>query len=178
MRNDAKQNNSPLSIILRMLAETTSANVRPTRRRQGGFLLASVGFATMASFRAALEPYGVQPRQFATMRALGEREGQSQRALSEALHIPPSRLVALLDDLEEQGLVERRPDPADRRVRCLYLTETGDDLLEKLYDAAGRHERRAFAGLTAAERRQLDSLLSRVADNLALEPDEHPGMRA
>lgn len=167
-----------LSIIFHMPAKPASAYAQPARRRQGGFLVSSVGFATMASFRVALEPFGIRPRQFATMRALGEQAGQSQRALSEALHIPPSRLVALLDDLEEQGLVERRADPADRRARCLYLTKAGDQLLEQLYLAAAQHERRAFAGLTAAERRQLDSLLSRVADNLDLQPDEHPGMRA
>jgi DNA-binding MarR family transcriptional regulator len=131
----------------------------------------------MSAFRSALAPLDVTPRQFATMRGLAQRDGQSQRELSEGLHIPPSRLVALLDDLEEQGLVERQPHSTDRRTRCIHLTEQGHSLLAELLDVAAAHERRILAGLTTAERRTLDSLLGRIADNLALAADEHPGMR-
>ena len=53
------------------------------------------------------------------MRFVAASEGQSQQALAERLGIPPSRMVALVDQLEEMGLLERRPDPEDRRVRGL-----------------------------------------------------------
>ena len=43
--------------------------------------------------------------------------------------MPPSRMVALVDELEQRGLVERRPHPSDRRVRALYLTAEGREML-------------------------------------------------
>ncbi|MBA3277387.1 MAG: MarR family transcriptional regulator, partial [Geodermatophilaceae bacterium] len=74
----------------------------------------------MTAFRAALAPYGIHPRKFAVLRALSSAAGQSQQQLSQALHIPASRLVALVDDLEERGLLERRRRPSDRRTRFLH----------------------------------------------------------
>ena len=159
-----------------MAPHSGSAGHRPRPRRRGTFLISAVGYETMARFRETLAPFGIHPRQFATMRALREDGGQSQRALSEGLHIPPSRLVALLDDLEAQGLVERRHHPTDRRARRVFLTRRGESLLDELFVATQAHADRALAGLTAAQRRQLDSLLTQVSENLALDPEVHPGM--
>lgn len=131
----------------------------------------------MSAFRAALAPYGVHPRQFAVLRALSTADGSSQQQLSQALYIPASKLVALIDDLEERGLLERRPHPSDRRTRSLHLTNSGHDILAELLDATAEHEKRLFAGLSTLERAQFDQLLLRVASSLGLEPGEHPGMR-
>lgn len=140
-------------------------------------MLSSIGFATMTAFRDALAPYDVHPRQFAVLRALSESDGASQRTIADALHMPPSRLVALVDDLEARGLAERHPDPSDRRAHCLYLTESGRELLGQLFVAVGEYEKRLFAGLSKKDRATLDRLLLKVGSSLGLGPGEHPGMR-
>lgn len=130
----------------------------------------------MTAFRTALAPYDIHPRKFAVLRALSSAGGQSQQQLSQALHIPASRLVALVDDLEARGLLERRLLPSDRRTRFLHLTADGRDLLAQLLVAVADHDRRMFASLSPAEQQELNRLLLRVAAALELEPGEHPGM--
>lgn len=141
-----------------------------------GFLLASVGFATMSAFRASLEPFDVHPRHFALLRALAAVEGRSQQDVAAMLHIPPSRMVSLVDDLERRGLVERRRNPRDRRTRSLALTAAGRRLLVSLFESAARHEERLFGGLSTTERSRLRALLAKVAAQMGLAPGEHPGM--
>jgi len=84
--------------------------------------------------------------------------------------IEPITLVRLLDKLEAAGLVERRPDPADRRVRRLFLTEATGPLLEQLQGLASETREAALAGLTDAERQQLTDLLMKVRGNLSSKP--------
>jgi len=141
-----------------------------------GFLVASVGAGTMASFRDALAPHGVHPRQFALLRALAACDGQSQQELSRALHVPPGRLVPLVDDLQDRGLLERRQSASDRRIRTLHLTGPGQVLLVALLRSVAGHEERLLAGLSPADQEQLKVLLGRVAGALGLQRDEHPGM--
>src|SRR4051794_20023241 len=80
-----------------------------------GFLLAAVGFGTGYRFREVIAPTGMQPREFAVLRQVAIDEGISQRACGHALKVAPSQMVALVDSLEDKGLIQRRPDPADRR---------------------------------------------------------------
>src|SRR4051795_10061578 len=93
--------------------------------RSVGFLLSQLGFTSSRCFADELKPLGIHPGEFALMRFVAASEGQSQQALAERLGIPPSRMVAKVDALEEAGLIERRPDPDDRRVRALHLTLKG-----------------------------------------------------
>src|SRR3954454_9520225 len=86
-----------------------------------GFLLAAVGFGTGYRFREVIAPTGMQPREFAVLRQVAIDEGISQQACGHALKVAPSQMVALVDALEDKGLIQRRPDPADRRVRGLQL---------------------------------------------------------
>ena len=78
--------------------------------RSVGFLISQLGFFSSKAFMEALEPVGIDPREFLLMRFVAASEGQSQQALAERLAVPASRMVALVDRLEEAGLVERRPD--------------------------------------------------------------------
>src|SRR3954467_15309634 len=87
--------------------------------RSVGFLISQLGFFSSRRFTQALEPLGIGPRDFLLLRFVDASDGQSQHAPAERLAIPPSRMVALVDRLEEMGLIERRPDPDDRRVRGL-----------------------------------------------------------
>jgi len=89
----------------------------------------------------------------------------------------PTRLVPLIDGVEERGLVERRRDPQDRRNHALYLTAEGARLMEQLGRVAVAHEDAVCAGLDPEERQRLAALLERVAANQGLEPGIHPGYR-
>src|SRR3954452_20231444 len=91
--------------------------------RSVGFLISQMGFVSSKRFLEALKPVAIHPREFLLLRFVAASKGQSQQALAERLGLPPSRMVAVVDRLEEHGLVERRPDPDDRRIRALHLTE-------------------------------------------------------
>jgi DNA-binding MarR family transcriptional regulator len=115
----------------------------------------------------------MEPREFALLRAIEPAEGISQQALAERLHTQPSRVVTMVDALERRGLVERRPNPDDRRARELYLTEEGRKVLASAFKQASQLEQRLCAALSAAERKQLLELLHRVEARLELVPGVH-----
>ncbi len=141
-----------------------------------GFLLSQLGFAGSRRFAERLEPLELNPRTFALLRHIDTAEGRSQHELAEALRVPPSRMVALIDELEGRGLVERHPHPSDRRARSLYLTAAGRRLFKRAAQVATEHEAELCAELTAAERKQLLALLGRIAEGQGLTPGVHPGM--
>jgi DNA-binding MarR family transcriptional regulator len=139
-----------------------------------GFTLSQLGFATSRGFGQLVGSLGLEPRHFALLRAVSEAEGQPQNAVAERLRIPASTMVSLIDHLEEQGLLERRPRPGDRRTRLLHLTERGAKVLGEAVRLGAQWEERICAGLSPAERRQLLALLQRVAANIGLAEAELP----
>jgi DNA-binding MarR family transcriptional regulator len=144
--------------------------------RSVGFLISQLGFFSSRRFTQALEPLGIGPRDFLLMRFVDAADGQSQQALAERLGIPPSRMVALVDHLEEMGLLERRPDPEDRRVRRLFLTRAGRSVLEKAGKIAIDYETQLCAGINRKEREQLIDLLQRLQVTQTDLGGVHPGM--
>jgi DNA-binding MarR family transcriptional regulator len=141
------------------------------------FLLSKVGFDVSRGFGKRLAPLGLEPRHVGLLRNIMTAEGQSQRALGEALHIPASRMVALVDELEERDLVERRPDPEDRRVCAIHLTPHGRQLMGKVAKIGMEHEAAVTAGLSAKEREQLIELLRKLASEQDMPISVHPGLR-
>src|SRR5919198_3248245 len=115
------------------------------------YLLSKVGFEASQRFRSMLEPLGLEPRQFALLRHVAASEGQTQQALGDALGIPKSRMVALVDDLEERGLIERRMRPDDRRARALHVTPEGSRCLKDAMRVAMAHEGFVRERLSPAE---------------------------
>jgi len=85
-------------------------------------------------------------------------------------------MVALVDELEQRGLVERRPDPADRRVRALYLTGKGRQTLARGRKIAREHEEELTRGLPTADRKRLVDLLQKMVDQQAIGKGVHPGL--
>jgi DNA-binding MarR family transcriptional regulator len=144
--------------------------------RSVAFLLSQLGFVSSKRFFDALAPLGIQPREFLLLRMLSAAEGQSQQALAERLHVPPSRMVALVDGLEQKGLVERRPDPGDRRVRALHLTAKGGRLLAKAVAAATKYDSDLCSNLTAKENEQLVDLLQKLQAGKVDLRGVHPGL--
>jgi DNA-binding MarR family transcriptional regulator len=134
---------------------------RTGAERSMSFLLARVGFESARRLRERLAPFGIDPRAFALMHEVALKGGRSQQALADAIGIPKSAMVALVDDLESRGLIERRR--SDRRTHALHLTRAGADLLQRTGSAALEHDDELAAPLTAREREQLVALLGKLA---------------
>jgi DNA-binding MarR family transcriptional regulator len=157
---------------------TTPATGRDTPRDGGvAFLLAQLGAHAAALFAERIRPLQLTPPQAGVLRRLAEFPGQSQRELADALGMHPPRLVALIDELEDRGLVDRDRDPADRRNYAISLTDEGRRLLTNLGRVAGQHEHAITAGLDDDERAHLLALLRRIAEEQNLRPGVHPGYR-
>jgi DNA-binding MarR family transcriptional regulator len=158
-------------------APVPPAGGRDDRMRVPGaaFLLSQLGFHSATLWKERLAPLGVDPRQAMLLRHVAASAGQSQQALGRAMRIPASRMVALVDELERRGLLERRASPGDRRAHALFLTAAGEALLGEIMKVSAEHEAQFSAGLTQAERRRLIALLSKVAAEQGLATGVHPG---
>jgi DNA-binding MarR family transcriptional regulator len=139
-----------------------------------GFTLSQLGFATSSRFGRIVGTLGLEPRHFALLRAVRAADGQSQQAVAERLQIPPSTMVSLVDHLEKQGLLERRPHSTDRRTRQLHLTSRGAQVLGEAIKLGNELEQQICAGLSSTERDKLLALLRRVAANIGLSQDTLP----
>jgi DNA-binding MarR family transcriptional regulator len=149
-----------------------------TRRRpSAAWLLAQVGAHAAMQFAERLAALDLTPPHAGILRAVSMSGGISQQALASLLDILPSRLVALVDELEDRGLLVRRKKPDDRRAHALHLTDKGGTALETIGRVARENEEAVCASLTAAEREQLAALLLRVAGQQGLKPGVHPGFR-
>jgi DNA-binding MarR family transcriptional regulator len=150
------------------------AKGRPPFGQAVGFLLSQLGFETSRRFGGLMSEVGLEPRHFAVLRAIEAMEGSAQNTVGDRLRIPASSMVAIVDHLEQLKLVERRLHPSDRRSRTLHLTEHGKEVLDRAVEVAVGFDATLNAGLTAAQQRELISMLSRVADNLGLTAGLHP----
>jgi DNA-binding MarR family transcriptional regulator len=161
-----------------MPGDPPSVQASPARglSRRVGFLLAQLGTHAHRRFAERLARLDLHPRHFGMLSHLAASEGQSQQALSMALGIHRSAVVAFVDDLEQRGLAERRRDPVDRRAYTLYLTPAGRDLLADLERVAEEHEAELLTALDASERSQLISLLQHVAQSQGLAAGVHPNL--
>jgi DNA-binding MarR family transcriptional regulator len=141
-----------------------------------GFLLSQVGIYASQRFGEAIGEIGIHPPLFRVLNVVDVAEGQSQQAIGAAIQAPPSRMVAIVDELEERGLIERRPHPGDRRVRALYLTAKGRKVLDKGREIAANHEQRLTQGMSKRDSEQLIGLLRKLADSQGLQSGVHPGL--
>jgi DNA-binding MarR family transcriptional regulator len=127
------------------------------------FLLVQLGLHGARQFGERLKPLGLEQRQAGMLVRLAANEGRSQQAIGQMIGVNATRMVFLVDELEQLGLVERRRNPADRRSHALYLTDQGRATLQQVRVVTAEHEEQMSAGLTGAERGQLISLLRRLA---------------
>ena len=132
------------------------------------FLATDVGRLFRKRFEAAsATPAGVTGPQWRLLRAIERHPGATQIALANMLEVEPITAGRMIDRLARGGMVERRPDPADRRAWRLHLTAGARPHLD---DARVRSEvliARALDGLSEGECDQLAALLGRVRQNLA-----------
>ncbi|QIS18597.1 MarR family winged helix-turn-helix transcriptional regulator [Nocardia terpenica] len=103
-----------------------------TERPDLAAMIAPLGRALMMMERPVLEAHGITMWAYSVLVALRRAPARGQGVLAEEIGADKTRIIPVLDDLQERGLIERRPDPADRRARLLALTAAG----ERLCDAA------------------------------------------
>src|SRR5262245_16956748 len=102
-------------------------------------------------------------------------EGRSQREVADAIGLPASRIVGLVDALEAKGWIERRAGDRDRRSYALYLTSKGWAELDRIMAVSAAHEVELTRGLASDERDELVRLLAKVAADQGLIEGVHPG---
>ena len=138
----------------------------PVDNRELAFAINDVArlLRTYADQQAA--QYGMTRAKWAVLARLDRFEGLKQGELAEMLDLQPISLTRLLDGLADNGLIERRPDPDDRRAKRLYLTPAARPLLAQLAVLGETLMANALAGLSHAETEALLARLTTVKDNL------------
>jgi DNA-binding MarR family transcriptional regulator len=136
--------------------------------RSFGFLVHDVArlFGRRFNQRALLF-LGLTRAQCKVLGYLARNEGINQAGLADLLEIKPMTLVRQIDRMEEDGWIERRPQPGDRRARRLVLTDKARPILACILDLSNEVRTEAFAGLSHEEGRHLIDLLRRVHANLS-----------
>jgi len=127
------------------------------------FLLARANAIALAAGNAALAAHGLKVRAYSVLVLTSGDARPSQRELAEFLRLDPSQVVSLVDELQSRGLVERQPDPADRRANVVVATEAGRALVVTARESAHAAEERVHAELSASERTTLATLLRTLA---------------
>src|ERR1700704_832029 len=95
-------------------------------------LMIKLGRITLHRFTEALEPFGIRPRHVAALIELRDRGELTQQSLCGQLHLDPTNLVAILNELERRGYATRRRDPEDRRRHLVVVSKKGLAVIEKV----------------------------------------------
>ena len=139
-----------------------------------GFLIHDVARLLRKNFNRRVQSFGLTQEQCRVILHLSRQEGIQQVDLAERLEIKPITLARLLDKLEENGLIERRRNPHDRRAFCLYLTQGAHAVLEQILAIGAATRLDANKDIPASELDSLFSVLSRLKSNLHdAEEDRH-----
>ena len=113
-------------------------------------------------FREALGDDGLSQRAFSALSLVVQIPNITQSEVARRLGIERSGLVAIVDDLERRGFLQRGRVPGDRRVQALLATDTGRRAFAEAVAAVRAHEEKVLAGLSKAERAQLLTLLRKI----------------
>ncbi len=151
---------------------------RPIGRPSPSFLIAQVGAHAASQFAERLRKLKLAPWHAGILRILNSTPAITQQTLATTLGMVPSRLVVLVDEMEQRGLIERRENPDDRRRYALHITEEGRSTLETIGRISCEHSQALLAAISDDEQRQLATLLQRIADQQGLTRGVHPGYRS
>jgi MarR family transcriptional regulator, organic hydroperoxide resistance regulator len=127
-------------------------------RRDLAAMVVPLARALVAAEEPVLRAHQVSMWGYVVLTALAEQPVptqplRTQAALAQSIGADKSRIIGVLDELQERGLIERHPDPSDRRVHLLALTEAGRELRAAVRDAIQRQEEeRVLAALPEADR--------------------------
>jgi DNA-binding MarR family transcriptional regulator len=131
-------------------------------------MLAVLARQTVAAEQPVLEAHGLSMWGYIVLSALDHSPIRTQAALAEAIGADKTRIIPTLDELQQDGYIERMPDPDDRRARLLAITESGRSIKDAVQEDIQRAEERWLGQLSANERdvflRALNQLSVRSAD--------------
>ena len=130
-------------------------------------MIADISRLARRAFDARAREIGVTRPQWQVLVVLNRHEGVNQGGLAELLDVEPITVCRMVDRLQEADLVERRPDPTDRRSWKLFLTVKAGELLAQLHPLVEQLEVEAFEGISSAEREAVIATLARLRRNLA-----------
>ena len=148
---------------LRPVSKDTRQSTPPgIAKRWPTLLMIKLGRITMHRFTEALEPFGIRPRHVAALIELRDRGELTQQSLCGQLHLDPTNLVAILNELEQRGYATRRRDPEDRRRHLVEVSKKGIAVIEKVSEVMDGVEADLLDGLQPAEREQLEGLLTSI----------------
>lgn len=131
-----------------------------------GFLLSDNLRLTRRIASRYFEQYQLTLSQAKALLGVRRWQGIRQVDLADFMDIQPISLARLLDQLAENGWIERRPDPKDRRAFQLYLTPTAAPIVKMITSASAEFQQKALAGLTAEQQQALFAGLNQVRENL------------
>ncbi len=131
-----------------------------------GYQLRLAQLAVFDDFAAELKDFDVSPGRFGVLVLISANPGMTQSLLASATHLDRSTMVAVIDQLETRGLVERRASPTDRRSNALVLTAEGEKLLKQMKRRIKQHEARIAEAMTPAEWETLVELLGRIRSRI------------
>ena len=133
--------------------------------RSTGFLLRDNSRFIKVAFSERVS--GLTQAQWGALAQLSRHQGLNQVGLADLLEVQPITVARLIDKLVGLGVVERRPDPNDRRAQQLFLTDKAQPLLNQMWDAADEILDEAYAGFSDDERTAFIDMLVRMRSNLA-----------
>jgi DNA-binding MarR family transcriptional regulator len=148
--------------VRRVSTEATATRPPGIAQQWPTLLMIKLGRITMHRFSEALEPFGIRPRHVAALIELRDRGELTQQSLCGRLHLDPTNLVAILNELEERGFATRRRDPDDRRRHLVEISKKGLAVIEKVSEVMDAVEEDLLDGLEPAERERLEALLTSI----------------
>ena len=116
----------------------------------------------IAAEEPVLEAHGLTMWGYVVLSALDRSSMRTQAALAAAIGADKTRIIRTLDDLQDDGYIERRPDPDDRRVRLLAITDAGRRVKDAVQGEIQRGEERWLGELSADERQTFLRVLERL----------------
>ena len=140
---------------------------KPELNRRFGFLLHDVSRLLRRRFDRRAEKLGLTRAQWSAVAHLYRQEGVNQATLADRLDVTQITLGRLVDRLEASGWVARRPHPADRRAKCLFLTAKAHAQLDHMRALADEVQGEALRGFPPEQHALLIDLLLRVKGNLS-----------
>jgi DNA-binding MarR family transcriptional regulator len=174
--------------IVKKLAEPPARNksrTAPQRKKSAlpssldeslGYLLRRAQLSAFQEFSKFMDRFGLRPPQYAVLVLIGANQGLTQSAISAELGIQRANFVAMIDELQDQGLLERRRVAGDRRAFALHLTVAGEKLRHRAEKTHARYEAHLATRLGATQSTQLRTLLQKFVSISATSPppSKHP----
>lgn len=136
-------------------------------RSASSLLIAQLARGMRRRMERAVAPTGLRARELLALQHLQERGPSAQQTLVELVGVDATNLVAILNRLDDAGLIDRRRDRTDRRRAIIALSQEGEQLLVALDRALRDVDDEILSPLTDAERQTLHDLLSRAVQHMA-----------